>query len=202
MRVTLKYICILAAATLTLAGCRSHKDLQRTDGGKSDSTAVVVRPKPHIKPNLERLDSITNSLFATYCANFSCTVDGITMNGQIRIAKDSIIWVSISKIIEVGRAKLTPDRAQAYAKIIGKQYDGDYEGLKKKLGLDADYATLEALLTGNCPPDCHKLKEPKRTGDTITLWFSQGKEKLLDQADCRGRPIQPIGKTTPANCIW
>jgi hypothetical protein len=153
-------------------GCRSHKDLQRTDVGRTDSTAVTSKPNP---PATENLDFIAGSDYASYRANFSCTVNGITVSGQIRIAKDSIVWVSVNKVIEVGRAKLTPARAQGYVKLIGKQYDGDYEGLKKRWNIDADYATLEALLTGNCPPDCRKLKEPKRTGDTVTHWFSQGK---------------------------
>lgn len=173
MRHPFKYICILAATVVTLAGCRSHKELQRTDEGKTDSTAVAKRPKPPLKPAASNLERMLGTEYDSYRANFSCTVNGITVNGQIRIAKDSIVWVSVNKIIEMGRAKLTPTRAQAYARLAGKQYDGDYEGLKKRWGIDADYATIEALLTGNCPPDCDRTQEPKRNGDTVTHKFSQ-----------------------------
>ena len=166
------YICILA---LLFAGCRSHKELQRT--GKADTTATAVKPRPPAPPAIESLDYVAGTDFASYRANFSCTVQGVTVNGQIRMAKDSIVWLSVNKIVELGRAKLTPERVQFSAKLLGKEYDGNYEGLKSRWGIDADYATIEALLTGNRPPDCRKAKEPKRTGDTITQWYTQGKDK-------------------------
>ncbi len=161
---------------LLFTGCRSHKELQRTDGGKTDSTSAVVRPKPTVKPKPLDYEAIENVEFNSYHANFSCNVNGITVNGQIRMAKDSIIWVSINKIIEIGRAKLTPDRVQVNVKLLNKNYDGDYAGLKRQWDIDIDYATAEALLTGNRPPQCSKSKDPIRTGDTATLYYTQGKE--------------------------
>ncbi|MBR4176933.1 MAG: DUF4292 domain-containing protein [Bacteroidales bacterium] len=160
---------------LLFTGCRSHKELQRTD--KTDTTATVVKPKPPAPPATENLDYIAVTDYASYRANFSCSVQGITVNGQIRMAKDSVVWLSINKIVELGRAKLTPNRVQFSARLLSKDYDGGYEGLKSRWGIDADYATIEALLMGNCPPDCSKAKEPKRTGDIVTQWYTQGKGK-------------------------
>ena len=132
---------------LLFTGCRSHKELQRTD--KTDTTATVVKPKPPAPPATENLDYIAVT----------------------------VVWLSINKIVELGRAKLTPNRVQFSARLLSKDYDGGYEGLKSRWGIDADYATIEALLMGNCPPDCSKAKEPKRTGDIVTQWYTQGKGK-------------------------
>lgn len=163
----LTYI-ILAALAMATTGCRSHKHL--THSTANDSTTVTTT-KPDEKPI--RLDTIQNVVFRHYSANFSCRVDGIDVNGQIRMTHDSIIWVSINKIIELGRVVLTPTRVQGYVKIMDKYFDGTYDELRKRWGIDIDYATMEALLLGNCPAGCSKTKEPKRDNDTVTLWYSQ-----------------------------
>ena len=71
-----------------------------------------MKPKPPAPPATENLDYIAVTDYASYRANFSCSVQGITVNGQIRMAKDSVVWLSINKIVELGRAKLTPNRVQ------------------------------------------------------------------------------------------
>lgn len=163
---------------IALTGCRSHRDLQRNaDNGRQHDTTAT---KPHATtPRAPRLDSIANTSFATLTANFRCTVDGISVNGQLRMSNDSIIWISASKIVELGRALLTPSRAQAYTKLISKKYDLTYNDIRQRWGIDVDFATLQALLLGNCPPDCRKSREPQRSGDTVTMWMAQGGERQL-----------------------
>lgn len=161
---------VLAIITLTFIGCQSHKHIK--NGNNTGQTPAVATHTDELSHS-PRLDTILNVNCNYYTANFSCTVEGIGLTGQIRMAKDSIIWVSFNKIIEVGRAVLTPTRVQGYVKILNKYYDGDYETLKTRWGLDVDYETLEALLLGNCPPKCAKSREPKQEGDEITLWYSQ-----------------------------
>ena len=162
----------------TLAGCHSHRHLHRGDNGtepRTDSAAVSDGQggEAVVKPRQERLDTIRNANYTTYSANFSCTVQGVSVSGQIRMDRDSVVWVSVSKIIELGRAKATPTRVQAYAKLVGKSYDLGYGDIRQLWGIDIDFGTLQALLTGNCPPDCRAGKEPQRDGDTVTLWYSQ-----------------------------
>lgn len=161
---------LLTALLLAAVGCRSHRHLSK--GPVNDSTSVssaTQEPKPHPI----RLDTIQNVSYTHYSANFSCTVEGITVNGQLRITHDSVVWISLNKIVELGRLMLTPTRVQAYSKMMNKHFDGSYDDLRQRWGVDIDFATLEALLTGNCPPRCSKAKEPQRNGDTVTLWYSQ-----------------------------
>lgn len=175
-RTSLYNIAILAfAACIVLTGCRSHRELKHNPTPTEQRDTTVT--KPHTStPRAPRLDSIANTDFATLTANFHCTVDGISVNGQLRMANDSIIWISVNKIVELGRARLTPSRAQAYTKVISKKYDLTYNDIRQRWGIDVDFATLQALLLGNCPPDCRKSKEPQRSGDTVTIWMTQGSE--------------------------
>lgn len=164
------FLIVVMVGGLLAGSCRSHKDLAHQ---ANDSIANVAdQPEPP-KPPVVRLDTIQNAYYRYYSANFSCEVDGMRVNGQIRIVHDSAIWISVNKVIEVGRALITPTRVQGYVKLLNKQYDGSYSDVVKRWGLDLDYATLEALLTGNCPPHCVKHQEPERNGDQVTLHFTQ-----------------------------
>ena len=166
------YIYIIGFIVIaTLGGCRSHKELQRSDS-KPDTKPTVTTPVTE-KPQPPRLDTIINVSYTSLTANFSCTVNDIKVNGQLRMYRDSIVWVSITKVVELGRARMTPQRVQAYAKLRGKSYDLGYGDISKRWGIDMDFATMQALLVGNCPPNCRKSKEPQRSGDTVTLWYNQ-----------------------------
>lgn len=158
------YMTLLLALT---TGCRSHRHIANNDNRQPDN-----RPTPGetAKP---QLDTIRNATYVRYCANFSCTVEGIAINGQIRIVHDSCIWISVNKIIEVGRIMLTPTRVSGYSRIMGKYFDGTYSEVRQRWGVDIDYGTVEALLVGNCPPACTRGKEPERHGDGVTLWYNQ-----------------------------
>lgn len=163
-------LAVVMLGSLLTGSCRSHKDLER---GVSDSVTNVADQPETPKPPVVRLDTIQNAYYRYYSANFSCEVEGMHVNGQVRIVHDSAIWISVNKVIEIGRALITPTRVQGHVKLMNKQYDGNYSDVLKRWGLDLDYATLEALLTGNCPPHCVTYQEPQRNGDEVTLHFTQ-----------------------------
>ena len=145
-----------------------HRGLGDNEG--KPGVGVDERVVTEVKP---QLDTIINARYNRYCANFSCTVEGIALTGQVRIVHDSCIWISVNKIIEVGRIMITPTRVSGYVKILNKYYDGDYEDIRKRWGIDIDYATVEALLVGNCPPNCKRSREPERDGEQVRLWYTQ-----------------------------
>lgn len=162
---------------LMVAGCRSQKGVVKNDGPN-----VTVKPDT-TEETVVRLDTIRNAVYERYSANFSCEIEGFTVNGQIRIVHDSCIWISINKIIEVGRVMITPTRVSGYSRVLDKYYDGTYEEVRKRWGIDVDYATIEAMIVGNCPPNCKRSKEPERKGEHVTLWYDQGKRKVTMTKD-------------------
>lgn len=192
---------VLTVLLIATTGCRSHKHLSK--GNANDSTAVSgATVKPEEKP--VRLDTIQNVSFKYYTANFSCTVDNIEVSGQIRMTHDSVIWISVSKIIELGRVMLTPTRVQGYAKVVNKYFDGTYADLRQRYGIDIDYATMEALLLANCPKGCVKSKEPRQDNDTVTLWYNQKspvtgtQRELTLKKDFNSKRLTSINAYTPS----
>ena len=71
--------------------------------------------------------------------------------GQIRIKKDSVIWVSFSPAlgIEAARMLITNDSVKFINRINKTYFVGDYEYLNEYLETNVDYDVLQALIIGN-----------------------------------------------------
>ena len=141
----------LTVLTATLAGCRSKRALVRTDDGDTPTERPeggATTPRVPVEA-----DTLVRAVCQYYTANFSCTVHDVSVSGQIRMVADSAIWVSVSKIIEVGRGLLTPGRVQAYVKLANRSVDCGWDELWRRWGVEMDFATLQSLLLGNPPPE-------------------------------------------------
>ena len=76
-----------------------------------------------------------------------------TVNLNIRIRQDSIIWLSISVAgFEVARAHITPDSVRVINKLQREYYGGNFSYLKERFNVDVTFAQLQALLLGNYLP--------------------------------------------------
>ncbi|MBR1516843.1 MAG: DUF4292 domain-containing protein [Bacteroidales bacterium] len=117
-----RYVAYLMMACLLMAGCRSHKE-----------TAVEQTPPP-AEPTCQ---------YRWLTATFDCTVMGTTINGLMRTECDSVIWLSASKIIELGRARLTHDSVEVYAKIYNRYFRGNYDDVYRLTGVRTSFDELQ-----------------------------------------------------------
>lgn len=74
-----------------------------------------------------------------------------SFNGQIRIRKDSVIWLSLTPGlgIEALRLIITQDSVKMINKINNTFYTGDYEAVNRFLNTNIDFDILQAYLLGN-----------------------------------------------------
>ena len=71
---------------------------------------------------------------------------------DIRVKKDSIIWVNISQAGLTGATGLfSQDRVQFYQKISGEYYNLTYDSLSTMMGFRIDYRMIQSLIVGNQP---------------------------------------------------
>lgn len=77
---------------------------------------------------------------------YSATVDGMSVNGQVRMAQDSIIWLNASKFIEVGRALATPDSVWVNVPLMGQRLSGDYNDVSRKARMKVSFNDLQEML--------------------------------------------------------
>lgn len=69
---------------------------------------------------------------------------------HVRIRKDSVIWMSISRLsIEAARVIITKDTVKFLNRINKEYFIGDFSYINRIFGTDLDYQMMEALLIGN-----------------------------------------------------
>ena len=135
MQLRIGYAALLFVVAIALfVNCRSTKTIIDNE---PELSVAVVEP--------------ADFEFSTISRNFTAKPDGfnITLNGQLRIKHDSIIWITLSKMVEIGRAKLTQDSIFVFLKIQNRYFAASYADLYKAIGVDINYQTVQALLLGN-----------------------------------------------------
>ena len=91
-----------------------------------------------------------------------------SMNADIRIKKDEIIWINIKFLgIPMAKAMITPTKVSYYEKINNTYFEGDFSMLSNWLGTDLDFSKVQNLFLGKAIDDLTKEK-----------WVSEINEKL------------------------
>lgn len=118
---------VLVVMALVLAtGCRSTRQ----------AAAPVVVADSDTPVEVKREYSVLN---------FSATVAGISANGQLRMAQDSVLWLSVSKLIELGRAMATVDSVWVSVPMMDTYFAGTYAELSLRLGRQVTFDELQQM---------------------------------------------------------
>lgn len=141
----LTYMTLALLLVFVTAGCRHSKEIVKS----GEKEPIPEQPQPATKGDSVVVDS---TAFKYMTANFDCTVNGFTAVGQLRMAYDSVMWVSVNMLIELGRAKLTRDSVFVMVKPMGRYFAGDYNDIAKVTGIYADYKSMQELFLGESSP--------------------------------------------------
>ncbi len=88
---------------------------------------------------------------AKFSAEYSNKGKKNSFSGQIRIRKDSLIWISLTPMlgIEAVRLMISQDSVKLINRLNDTYFVGDYEYVNKFLNTNIDYDLLQAILLGN-----------------------------------------------------
>jgi len=88
---------------------------------------------------------------ARFNARYRNKGENISFDGQIRIRKDSLIWLSLSPMlgIEAIRLMISQDSVKMMNRLNDTYFIADYEYVNRFLNTNIDYDVLQAYLTGN-----------------------------------------------------
>lgn len=158
---------LLSLLALAAAGCKGHPASQ---------PAPVETVPAVAQPVTRYMETDTLYNFHYFTANFTVEAQGIRADGVLRMKRDSLIWLSVNKIVELGRAEFTPDSLFGYLKVGNKFVACSYADLHKRLGIDIDFRALQRILLGK-GSNCHVVQVEYDRFDTI------GGEELPRQLD-------------------
>ncbi len=97
-------------------------------------------------------------------------------NINIRVRKDSVIWLSVSKLgIEAVRGVITRDSITIIDKIHKEYSVYDFPTLSKQFNFNMNFELLQALIIGNLPLPKRPAQKIKNERDYLLLRQSEGK---------------------------
>ncbi len=134
---------LVAAIVLSMlaTSCRSMRKPSTNEPREGNEQPAATLPEPQ-KPKRE-----------LSVMNFTATIDGMNVNGQVRMAADSVMWVSVSKFIELGRAKATVDSVWINVPLMNRQFAGTYDEVSRRAGRTVTFEWLQHIATA---PDAEK----------------------------------------------
>lgn len=144
-----KYFLLLIIASLTVA-CKPTKQ--------------IIVQKEIIPQAVISKDITTDSIFekmnksqfhfdwlsAKFSADYEIDNNNTSFSGQIRIRKDSVIWISISKFsFEVARILITEDSVQSINWTDNTYFKSDFNYINRFINNAVDFDMLQAFFVGN-----------------------------------------------------
>lgn len=130
------FFLISAFSLLFFSGCRSLHKATATVAPDTTVVPEVVIPEPVPEVQKRELTAM----------NFTATVDGMSVSGQVRQASDSIIWVTVSKFFELGRAKATVDSVWVSVPLAGRRFAGTYAEASRVAKREVSFEALQGIL--------------------------------------------------------
>lgn len=101
--------------------------------------------------NLKANELKYNTFSARFNTSFTQQKNETSFSGQIRIQKDSLIWISISPVlgIEMARLLITNDSVKYMNRIDNYYFVSDFNYINSLINSTLDFDMLQAFLTGN-----------------------------------------------------
>jgi hypothetical protein len=136
----------LLAFILTFTSCKHQQKI----AAFKPKCSVDFKSAKWLTGKLKSNEFNFNTLDAKLTVEATVDSNSNSFTTSLRIKKDSIIWMSISKIgIEAARVLITKDSVRLINRINNQYFKGDFAYISKLLNSPLDYEILQALLVGN-----------------------------------------------------
>jgi len=128
---------------IILASCSSQRKIIKAPIKEEGAEFLFKKLKEH--------ELQYSWLTAKFSADYENKGQTTSLNGQIRIRMDSVIWLSFSPAlgIEVFRMMLTQDSVKFINRMNNTFFTGDYNYVNRYLNTNIDFDILQSFLTGN-----------------------------------------------------
>jgi hypothetical protein len=139
----LRTIILSVAAISLLSSCKSTRPLIK---------APLKEEGPDfLYTNLVQNEFQSDWYSVKFDASYTDKKNTNDFKGQIRIRRDSLIWITITPAlgIEMFRMIITNDSVKYFNRLNKEYFTGDYALVSEFLKIDIDYDILQALLLGN-----------------------------------------------------
>lgn len=201
-------ICTLLvfATSLILVSCKSKKNVmvkEEPDKNKKIKSLSVKKIHQELQENYLDFSTFSSKLNI----KFISPDKDQALKANIRIRKDSTIWISIIPAlgIEMARVSLTKDSVKFLNKLNSQFFEGDYEYLSNMFHLELNYELIQALLLNELfmyplPEDSIKLRQHfNANNDSLSYFLNSVKVKKVKRLQKKNKTEGLIDQTVTVN---
>lgn len=142
----LRFVCFLLCASLLFSSCKTRKKITLNNG----KCLLDFKNARTLSSNLKTKEFKFDRLNAKLTADAEIDSTSASFTITLRMKKDSMIWMSISKLgIEGARVLITKDSVKLLNRLKDTFFVGDFAYISKMLSTDLDFEMLQSLLVGN-----------------------------------------------------
>lgn len=180
---------LLLLASLFVIGCKSRK-VEVIAPPPVDTSAVV--PYPYFLPDslfqaIRQADAPLQTFSARASVEAEMNKESKSFQANIRIRRDSAIWISISPAlgIEVARVLITRDSIKLINRLNGSYFKGDIHYLNQMMQVDVNFDMIQAVLTGNAylHYSVDKYISDRENGERILSTFKKRRLRRENELD-------------------
>ncbi|MGY6561395.1 MAG: DUF4292 domain-containing protein [Luteibaculaceae bacterium] len=178
------------------SSCKSKKDI-----------VTKNLPSKSAQKLLEEIEENTlNYEWITLRASVTASINKSTQSfkANVRVKKDSVVWVSILPAlgIEAARLMLTPDSVFFVDKINARYFAGDYRFFKDKFNLEVDYYLFQDLIDAT-PLDYDKdAVYTLTTDENYYILSTVGARKLRKALSVKEKNIEKLEVDTALSTLY
>ena len=141
---------ISAFLIVFLIGCKPKQTVATAAANENTEVSKVINGHYKNQHDFKTLNIRAN-------AKYEDEKQSHSMNADIRIKKDEIIWINIKFLgIRMAKAMITPTKVSYYEKINNTYFEGDFSMLSNWLGTDLDFNKVQNLFLGKAIDDLTK----------------------------------------------
>ena len=145
----MKYILAVVFAGF-LIGCKSKQAVASAAAKDTAEISKIINGHYANETNFKTLNIKANAKYEDPSQSHS-------LNADIRIKKNEIIWINIKILgFPIAKALITPAKVSYYEKINNTYFEGDFSMLSNWLGTDLDFQKVQNLLLGKSIDDLSK----------------------------------------------
>jgi hypothetical protein len=181
-------ISIVCFSFLGLIGCKSHKAIPVVTNETPAAPTTSISDSPDSLFNVLRESALPATWFAARVAvDAEFDRDKRSFNVNLRIRRDSLIWMSISPAmgIEVARVLISPDSVKFINRINGTYFKGGFDYISDMVQADLNFNMVQSILLGNAylHYSVDKYIQDRENGELVLSTFKKRKIKRENEME-------------------
>ncbi len=136
---------ILHFTLFLLAGCAGSSGFSLSELAKTTTVGGTCEQILKHQPEFQTM----NASHITLSIQFG--KENHNVRGSLKLYRDSVIQISVQPLpgVELFRAQLTPEKIVVLDRLKGEFIQADYDFIRTRFGVDADFYTLQSLLSNH-----------------------------------------------------